>query len=93
MDARSAADALQLARGFAGPIDLLLTDIVMPQKNGIDLSKELRAVRPEMKTLFMSGYTDNSVVNLGMLTTETPFIQKPFTVAALHRKVREVLAV
>jgi len=92
LDAASAADALRLAGDFEGPIDLLLTDIVMPRKNGMELAKELSEARPEMKVLFMSGYTDNSVVKQGMLTSETPFIQKPFTIAALHLKVREILA-
>jgi signal transduction histidine kinase/CheY-like chemotaxis protein len=91
LDASSAADALALARDTAKPIDLLLTDIVMPQANGWELATEIRAVRPGIKVLFMSGYTDSVVVKQGILRAEMPFIQKPFTAAALHNKVREVL--
>jgi YesN/AraC family two-component response regulator len=92
LDASSAADALALAREMEGPIDMLLTDIVMPQMNGLELAKEMKAARPGIKVLFMSGYTDNAVVQQGLLTAEMPFIQKPFTSAALQSKVREVLA-
>jgi signal transduction histidine kinase len=91
LDAGSAAEALALARDSDEPIDLLLTDIVMPQMNGLELAKAVRVARPGVRVLFMSGYTDIAVVNQGILTAETPFIQKPFTSAALHRKVREVL--
>jgi signal transduction histidine kinase len=91
LDAGSAAEALELARDTGAQIDLLLTDIVMPQMNGLDLAKEIRAARPGIKVLFMSGYTDSAVLQQGLLTAEVPFIQKPFTSAALHSKVREVL--
>ncbi|MBZ5620246.1 MAG: response regulator [Acidobacteriia bacterium] len=91
LDAGSGAEALALARDIAEPIDLLLTDIVMPQMSGVDLAQQMRAARPGIKTLFISGYTDSAVVTQGILTAEMPFIQKPFTSAALHRKVQEVL--
>ena len=82
---------MALARDIAEPIDLLLTDIVMPQMSGVDLAQQMRAARPGIKTLFISGYTDSAVVTQGILTAEMPFIQTPFTSAALHRKVQEVL--
>jgi signal transduction histidine kinase len=91
LDAGSAVEALTLARDTAVPIDLLLTDIVMPEMNGLELAKEIMAARPGIKVLFMSGYTDSAVVKQGILTAEMPFIKKPFTSASLHSKVREVL--
>ena len=91
LDAGSGADALALAQEMDVPIDLLLTDIVMPQMSGLELAKEMRAARPGIRVLFTSGYTDNAVVKQGILTAEMPFIQKPFTSAALCGKVREVL--
>jgi CheY-like chemotaxis protein len=91
LDAASGADALELASEIETPIDLLLTDIVMPQMSGLELAKKIDAVRPGMKVLFMSGYTDSDVVKQGIITAETPFIRKPFTSTTLHAKVREVL--
>ena len=91
LNAGSAADALALARDTSEPIDLLLTDIVMPQMSGLELAKEIRALRPGIRVLFMSGYTGNNVVSQGIIDADTPFIQKPFTAAALDRKVQEVL--
>src|SRR5262249_31706371 len=91
LDAASPAEALEIAAEATVPIDLLLTDIVMPLMSGIDLAKAVAQVRPGIKVLFMSGYTDAAVVNQGMLTAETPFIQKPFTSAALVDRVQQVL--
>jgi FixJ family two-component response regulator len=72
-------------------IDLLLTDIVMPQMSGLELAREVKASHMRIKVLFMSGYTDSTVTGLEMVTLDTPFIQKPFTVTALLDKVREAL--
>jgi len=91
LHAGSAADALALAQDASEAIDLLLTDIVMPRMNGLELAKEIRALRPGILVLFMSGYTDSNVVSQGMIDADAPFIQKPFTAAALYRKVEEVL--
>lgn len=72
-------------------IHLLLTDVVMPRMSGRDLASRVKALNPRVKVLFMSGYADNAIVHYGVLTPGTRFIGKPFSVAGLRRKVREVL--
>jgi two-component system cell cycle sensor histidine kinase/response regulator CckA len=89
--AQHAGEALLLCERRAGKIDLLLTDVVMPQMSGPDLARRLASIRPEMKVLCMSGYTDDSIVRHGVLESGVAFIQKPVTPASLARKVREVL--
>ena len=91
MPAQNAGEALLICERHAGGIDLLLTDVVMPQMSGPELAKRLAASRPEMKVLCMSGYTDDSIVRHGVLETGVAFVQKPITPALLTRKVREVL--
>jgi two-component system, cell cycle sensor histidine kinase and response regulator CckA len=92
MDARHGEEALQLAESHAGSIDLVMTDVVMPQISGRELATRLSALHPESRLLFMSGYTDSSVVQQhGFLDPQTPFLQKPFTPAVLTGKVREIL--
>jgi CheY-like chemotaxis protein len=91
LEAASGADALKLAREYQGPIHLLLTDIVMPQISGVELAREMYALRPETQVLFMSGYTDNAVVEQQLLSGDRGFIHKPFTAAALNQKVRQTL--
>jgi two-component system, cell cycle sensor histidine kinase and response regulator CckA len=70
---------------------LMITDVVMPKVSGRELAEQLTRKRPDMKVLYMSGYTDSAVVNSGLLHKEVAFLQKPFTPAALAKKVREVL--
>ena len=89
--ARSAAEALELCARDSESIDLLLTDVVMPQLSGPELAKRLTALRPQLKVLCMSGYTDDSIVRHGVLASGVAYIQKPITQAGLARKVREVL--
>jgi CheY-like chemotaxis protein len=84
-------DALSLADGNKGPINLMITDLVMPGMSGRELAERLAPKRPEMKVLYMSGYTDDTVVRHQVLDPDTPFLQKPFKPESLARKVREVL--
>ena len=83
--------ALDLARRHQGTIDLLLTDVVMPDTNGRKLADTLRAARPGLQVLYMSGYPDRAIVNNGMLEPDDAYIAKPFTTEAITRKVRELL--
>ncbi len=84
-------DAIAMAGRHPGPIHLLLTDVVMPQMNGRELSARLERIRPETRTLFVSGYVDNVIVQQAELDAGGAFLQKPFTGNSLTRKVREVL--
>jgi two-component system cell cycle sensor histidine kinase/response regulator CckA len=89
--ARHAGEALLFCEQHKGVIDLLLTDVVMPQMSGPELAHRLEKDRPEMKVLCMSGYTDDSIVRHGVLEEKVAYLQKPLTTEALARKVREVL--
>ncbi|MBI4594565.1 MAG: response regulator [Candidatus Rokubacteria bacterium] len=91
LDARDSREAVSVAACFAGRIQLLLTDVVMPHGNGFQLAEELRRVRPEINVLFMSGYTGSMVLHRGGFEFGSAFIEKPFTVTALAAKVREAL--
>jgi CheY-like chemotaxis protein len=91
LDAPNGAEALRIAADHPGPIHLLLTDVVMPGLSGRQLSDQLARLRPDTKVLFTSGYTDDAVVRHGVLESGIAYLQKPFTVDGLARKVREVL--
>jgi two-component system, cell cycle sensor histidine kinase and response regulator CckA len=91
IEARNAGEALLHSENHPGVIQLLLSDVVMPQMSGPELAKRLALARPEMKVLCMSGYTDDSIVRHGVLETRIAYLQKPFTPEALTMKVREVL--
>jgi two-component system cell cycle sensor histidine kinase/response regulator CckA len=91
MDAGNPREAEAVFSEQAGSIDLLLTDVVMPGSNGPALFKRLAERQPGLKVLYMSGYTDDTIVREGRLDTDGAFIQKPFTADGLMRKVREVL--
>jgi len=83
--------AISLCRDHAERIDLLLTDVVMPGIGGRELSKQLTAIRPDLRVLYMSGYTPQAILHHGELEANTFFIQKPFTPSSLAAKIREVL--
>ena len=91
LQARNAKEALETAAGYEQPIHLLLTDVVMPGMNGRTLAEMLASLRPAMRVLYMSGYTENVIVQRGILKPGIAFIEKSFTSDALGRRVREVL--
>jgi two-component system cell cycle sensor histidine kinase/response regulator CckA len=83
--------AIEIWNQKKGSIDVLLTDVIMPQMSGGDLAHKLREMNPRLKILFMSGYTDDMIASHGVLAGETQLIQKPFTAEALGRRLRGVL--
>ena len=90
LEARDPAGALRLSETHDAPIDLLLTDVVMPEMSGRELAQRILVSRPETRLLYMSGYRDEAL-GRGVLPDGGVFIEKPFTAAALTAKVREVL--
>ncbi|HXM44504.1 MAG TPA: response regulator [Bryobacteraceae bacterium] len=92
LEAVRGEEAIRIAREQKGRIHLLLTDVVMPEMSGPQALEQIRARHPNMKVLFMSGYTDEAMVHHGILDSGAPFLQKPFLPDALAQKVREVLA-
>ena len=80
-----------LSNEFKGAIELMLTDVIMPLMSGPEVAKRQASLRPEMKVLFMSGYTDEAITRHGLLKTGTRLLQKPFAPAALLQRVRQTL--
>ncbi|TMQ54157.1 MAG: response regulator [Candidatus Eisenbacteria bacterium] len=91
LEANGAAAALRICEQHTGSIQIVVTDVVMPETGGRILVERLRAMRPAIRALYVSGYTDDTVLRHGVLEEGTAFLQKPFTPAALANKVREVL--
>jgi DNA-binding NtrC family response regulator len=85
------AQALRLAGEHAGAIDLLITDVVMPGMNGRELAERITAMKPGLRCLYMSGYTADVIAHRGVLDEGMRFIQKPFSIDEMARKVREAL--
>ena len=91
IEAGDAETALDILRGSEPGIDLLITDVVMPGKSGIELLEQARVIDPKLHALFMSGYTGDQVASRGHVLHETAFLQKPFTRSSLLKKVRSAL--
>ena len=91
LEAGSGGDALQICQKLEKPVDLVITDVVMPIMGGAEFVEKLREIWSDVKVLFMSGYTSNGIVHSGIIDKDTPYMQKPFRPAEIAGKVREVL--
>jgi len=91
LDAKDGAAALAICDQHPGTLDLLITDVVLEHISGRELAEKLIGLRPSMKTLYISGYADDAIVHHGVLTSDIPFLQKPFGSEALAKKVRQLL--
>jgi len=84
-------EAVRIAESHEGPINLLISDVVLPHLGGRSLAERLLTLRPQLKILFLSGYTNEAIVRYGVLDSDFAFLQKPFTTSALAQKIRDVL--
>jgi DNA-binding NtrC family response regulator len=91
LSAATPAEAMEKAKNWSGAIDLLITDVVMPEMNGQDLAKKITDLYPDILCLYMSGYTAEIIAHHGVLDAGVAFIQKPFSMAAMTEKIRAVL--
>jgi CheY-like chemotaxis protein len=90
-DACNGVEALALSQNGHPPMDLLISDVIMPEMGGKELADRLKTIWPQTKVLFTSGYTDNHIVHSGTLNKGVNFIHKPFSIESLSLKIREVL--
>src|SRR5688572_708738 len=91
LEARDGREALRVAAQYPQPIHIVVTDMVMPEMGGRQVFEALAAIRPDLRVLYTSGYTDDEIVRRGLLDTDAAFLQKPFTAASLGAAVRFVL--
>ena len=91
LEARDGADAGLIVQQHVGEIQLMVSDVVMPNMGGRQLAERMAILRPGIKVLYLSGYTDDAVVRHGIIDGSVPFLQKPFSPISLIRKVRELL--
>jgi DNA-binding response OmpR family regulator len=92
LTATNGLEATAIAQAHKGPIHVILTDVILPGASGREIAKQVVATRPSLRVLYMSGYTDDAIVQHGILGPGLAFIQKPFSGEALARRIREVLA-
>jgi len=91
LEASSGEEALDVSRRHDGRIELLVTDVVMPGMNGLELARQFMDMRPEVRVIVMSGIVDNTIILNSTLKPTTPFFHKPFSMDELAIKVREIL--
>ncbi len=91
LEASNGEDALRVSRDYCGPIDLMVSDVVMPQMSGPNLAERLAAERPRMKVLFISGYAENTILRHGKIQASACLLQKPFGLDTLAAKIRQLL--
>ena len=91
LETSSPREALIICEKHEEPIQMMVTDVILPEMNGRELAKKITSLYPEIKVVYISGYTDDVIVHHGVLGEGINFLQKPFTVRDLTRKVREVL--
>ncbi len=91
LTAANGSEGLRIGREFEGPIDLVITDVIMPLMSGREMAERLREIRPHIGVIFMSGFTDDAIVHHGVLDESMFFIQKPFSPDALGAMARQVL--
>ncbi len=91
LTAESPDEAIRLAKDHTDKIHLLMSDVVMPEMNGRDLARQITAIYPDIRLLFISGYTANVIAHHGILDDGVAFMQKPFSMADMTAKVREIL--
>jgi two-component system, cell cycle sensor histidine kinase and response regulator CckA len=91
LDAANLVQAAKLTRSTAGPIDLLVTDLVLPDGNGSEVAERIAELRPEIRVLYVSGYTDDPALRRGISESELEFLCKPYFPAGLVARIRKVL--